>query len=150
MRWLFLAGLLAAPAWGHEFAAGSLTVGHPYAVATPPGARTGAGYFTVTNAGAEPDRLLAVEADFPRVEVHQTVVGADGVASMAPVGAVEVPAGATVTLAPQGIHVMFMGLAAPLTEGATVPAVLVFEKAGEVPVVFDIEARKPATEHGSH
>jgi len=144
MRWLLLVGLLAAPAWGHEFGSGALTVGHPYAVATVPGATVGAGYLSVTNAGAEADRLLAVKADFPRVEMHATEVDAAGVARMAAVGSVEVPAGATVALAPQGTHVMFMGLTAPLVEGGTVPAVLVFERAGEVAVEFNVEARGAA------
>lgn len=142
--WLLMVGLLAAPVCGHEFGAGALTVGHPYAFATAPGAKVGAGYLSVTNAGSEADRLLAVKADFPRVELHATQVDAAGVARMAAVGSIEVPAGATVTLAPQGTHVMFMGLTAPLVEGAAVRAVLVFEKAGEVAVEFTVEARGAA------
>jgi copper(I)-binding protein len=145
-----LAGMLAVPGWAHEFTVGALTIGHPYAVATPAGARTGAGYLSVTNAGAEADRLVAVEADFPRVELHATEVDAGGVARMRAVEAVEVPAGATVTLAPQGTHVMFIGLTAPLAEGARVPAVLVFEKAGEVAVEFAVEPRKADDGHAGH
>jgi copper(I)-binding protein len=147
-----LLGTLAIPGWAHEFTLGGLTIGHPYAFATAAGMRTGAGYFSVTNAGAEDDRLLAVRADFPKVEMHTTEVDAAGVARMGAVAAMEVPAGATVTLTPQGTHVMFMGLAAPLVEGERVPAVLVFEKAGEVAVEFAVEARKAddATEHTGH
>ena len=138
--------LLALPAWGHEFTAGALTIGHPYAFATAPGARTGAGYLSVTNAGAEADRLVAVKADFPRVELHTTEVDAAGVARMGAVEAVEVPPGATVTLEPRGTHVMFMGLTAPLAEGERVPAVLVFEKAGRGRGrVRRRGARRPAT-----
>jgi copper(I)-binding protein len=147
---LGLAAGLALPVAAHEYAVGALAVGHPYAAATAAGARAGAGYLSVTNAGAEADRLLAVRADFPRVELHATEVDAAGVARMRPVEAVEVPAGATVTLAPQGTHVMFMGLDAPLVEGERVPAVLVFEKAGEVAVEFAVEARGDAAEHGGH
>jgi copper(I)-binding protein len=148
---LALAAALALPALAHEYAVGDLAVGHPYAAATAAGAKTGAGYLSVTNAGAEADRLLAVEADFPRVELHTTEVDAAGVARMRPVEAVEVPPGATVTLAPQGTHVMFMGLEAQLVEGERVPAVLVFEKAGEVAVEFAVEARREdAAEHGGH
>jgi copper(I)-binding protein len=45
-----------------------------------------------------------------------------------------------------------MGLTAPLAEGARVPAVLVFEKAGEVAVEFAVEARKAGDgmEHTDH
>lgn len=130
-------------AFAHEFTAGALVIGHPYAVETAPGVRTGAGYFSVENTGTEPDRLLAVKADFPKVEVHATTTDAAGVARMAPVEAVEIPTGATIELAPKGMHVMFMGLAAPLAAGTEFPAALVFEKAGEVPVVFKVEPRAP-------
>lgn len=149
------AALAAGAAWGDGLASGTLSIGHPYAFATAVGARTAAGYFSVTNAGAEDDRLLSVEAGFPRVEVHESVVDAGGVARMTPVGAVAIPAGATVTLAPQGLHVMFMGLDAPLSEGTKVPAVLVFEKAGRVPVEFSVDPRPTAEQatmpgHGAH
>jgi periplasmic copper chaperone A len=146
-----LAGMLALPGWAHEFTVGDLTIGHPFAIATPAGARTGAGYLSVTNAGPEPDRLVAVKADLPRVELHATEVDAAGVARMAAVEAVEVPPGETVTLAPQGTHVMFMGLTAPLEAGASLPAVLVFEKAGEVAVEFKVETWAQAVpEPGAH
>ena len=147
---LGLGMLLALPAWGHDFKAGDLTIGHPYAVATAPGAKTGAGYLSVTNAGGEADRLLAVEADFPRVELHTTEVDAAGVARMVPLEALEIPAGATARLEPRGAHVMLLGLAAPLAAGDRVPAVLVFEKAGEVAVEFNVETRDEAEAHAGH
>ena len=146
MRFLLSLGLvagLALPASAHEYTVGDLAIGHPHAAATAAGARTGAGYLSVTNSGAEADRL--------RVELHATEADAAGVARMRPVEALEVPPGATVTLAPQGTHVMFMGLDAPLVEGERVPAVLVFEKAGEVAVEFAVEPRAATTtEHDGH
>jgi copper(I)-binding protein len=134
----------ALAAWGaaaHEFKIGDLTIGHPYASETPPTAKTGAGYLSITNAGTEPDRLLEVRADFPRVQLHVTEIDADDVARMRRVEALEIPAGATVTLAPQGVHVMFMGLTRPLEEGEKIDATLVFERAGEVAVRFNVEPR---------
>jgi copper(I)-binding protein len=108
----------------------------------------------ITNAGSESDSLVAVRAEFPRVMLHVTEVDADGVARMSHVEAIEIPAGETVTLAPQGLHVMFMGLEDPFEEGEEVPATLVFEKAGEIPVTFNVEPRAsaPAMEHdhGGH
>jgi copper(I)-binding protein len=140
-----LAATALAPfASAHEFKAGDLTIGHPYAIETPATAKTAAGYLSVTNAGGAPDTLVAIEADFPRVEVHTTETDAAGVAKMVSVGPLEIAPGETVTFAPQGLHVMFMGLSAPWKAGDHVPATLVFEKAGEIPVVFDVEARKAA------
>lgn len=146
---LCLAALgLALPlaALAHDFTLGALEVGHPYALETAPGLRTGAGYLSVTNTGSEPDRLLAVKADFPKVEIHETLTDAAGVARMSPVANLEIPPGATVELAPRGAHVMFMGLPAPLAAGSRFPATLVFERAGEVAVEFVVETRKPGGE----
>jgi copper(I)-binding protein len=142
------AACLAAAAGAHEYKLGDLTIGHPYAIETPATAKTGAGYLSISNAGSEPDRLIAVEADFPRVELHATETDAGGVARMRQVEAVEIAPGATVALEPRGTHVMFMGLAAPLTAGGKVDATLVFERAGEIAVQFNVEPRTGAGESG--
>ena len=138
-----LAVAFATAAAAHEFKAGDLTVGHPYAIETPATAKSAAGYFSVTNAGSAPDRLVAVEAEVP-AELHATETDAAGVTRMTAVGALEVPPGETVTLAPRGLHVMFTGLTAPWRAGDHVPVTLVFETAGAIPVVFNVEPRKGA------
>lgn len=149
-RLLFVAAALSAlPAFAHDFKVGDLTVDHPMAFETAPGARVGGGFFTVTNAGDTADRLIRVEADFPRVEIHETVV-ADGIARMQEIRTLEIPPGGTVELAPGGLHVMFMGLNAPLTAGDVLEATLVFERAGPVEVAFDVEKRGGQGEHGAH
>ena len=52
----------------------------------------------------------------------------------------EIPAGATVTLAPGGFHLMLMGLKAPPTKDTRVPVTLVFERAGSIDVELAVEA----------
>jgi copper(I)-binding protein len=152
----FLLALAAAttivlPALAHEFTIGELTINHPYIVATPKTAKTAAGYFSVTNAGAEPDQLIGIESDLSAM-LHETTTDANGVAKMGDVEALSIAPGQTVTLAPRAMHVMFMGLTKPLLVGDKVPATLVFEKAGPVDVVFNVQSRadstKGATEHG--
>jgi copper(I)-binding protein len=142
--------LLAAPAVAHDVAAAGLKIGHPYAIETPPGAMSGAGYLTIVNEGAAPDRLVAVRADFPQVTLHRTEIGADGVARMRPAEGIAIAPGETVTFAPGGSHVMFMGLEGdPFEVGEVIPATLVFEKAGEVAVEFWVQPRGAApTGHG--
>lgn len=133
-------------AHAHEFTVGDLTVDHPMAFETAKTAMAGGGFLTVTNNGTEDDRLIAVRADFPKVELH-TTEEQDGVAKMIHVDAVDIPAGETVALEPGGFHVMFMGLRGdPFEVGEEIPATLVFEKAGEVEVMFSVEERM--TEHG--
>lgn len=148
---LAAAFLLAGGAGAHEFTLGALTIGHPYAVETAPTAKTAAGYLSVSNAGPDADRLIAVEADFPQTTLHVTETDASGVSRMSQVEAIEIPAGATVALEPRGGHVMFMGLAAPMAAGDKVPATLVFEKAGRIAVEFNVEPRSAdAPDHSAH
>ena len=105
----FLA-IAASTASAHDYKLGAISVHHPYAIETPKMVKSGAGYMTITNKGAEDDALLAVKADFPQVMLHKTVIK-DGVASMPHMPKIEVKAGETkVTFKPGSLHVMFMGL----------------------------------------
>lgn len=142
-----------ATASGHEYGIGDLKVGHPYAIETPAGARTGAGYLSVTNEGEAPDYLIDVRSDYPRTMLHRTTMR-DGVARMEHVSALEIPPGGTVTLEPGGMHVMFMGIEGdPFDLDDKVPATLVFESAGEIEVLFAVQKRgtpDAMTDHGDH
>ncbi len=135
--------LLALPSLltAHEFTAGNLVINHPVAFETPVTAKSGAGYLSVTNNGDTADKLIGVRADFPRVMLHLSSE-VDGVAKMIHIDSLEIPAGESVTLSPGGYHIMFMGLDGdPLEEGETFPATLVFERAGEVDIEFNVEKR---------
>jgi copper(I)-binding protein len=147
MKHLALAfAIFALPAAAHEVTTESLVVDHPYALETVATAMSGAGYMTITNTGSVPDRLLEVRADFPRVSLHGTQTDAQGVTRMVPVEGIAIAPGETVTLAPGGMHVMFMGLDGdPFEEGERIPATLVFERAGEIAVEFWVEPRTGAT-----
>lgn len=121
--------------------AGSLRIEQAYAPPTPPGARTGAAYFTIRNDGPAGDRLVRVASPIAAsADVHQTTT--DGhVVRMRAVQSLDVPAHGSVTLAPGGYHVMLMGLAHPLSPGNDVPLTLTFEKAGSVTVSAPVERR---------
>ena len=54
-------------------------------------------------------------------------------------GGLVIPAHGTVTLAPNGDHIMFTGLKQPLTKGAVAKATLTFEHAGAIPVEFAVQ-----------
>jgi copper(I)-binding protein len=135
------AGLALGTAAAHEFKAGTLTIGHPWTRATPPSAKVGGGFMSITNNGTSPDRLVAVECEAAGVaEIHHMATE-NGVMKMQAVpGGLEIAPGATVKLAPGGYHVMFMELKQPFTQGSSIKGTLVFEKAGRVPVSFKVEA----------
>ncbi|WP_392338892.1 copper chaperone PCu(A)C [Loktanella salsilacus] len=143
--------ILPGFAMGHDYKVGDLHVEHPFARATPKTAMTGAGYLTILNSGTEDDTLVAIEADYPRVMMHDSAT-VDGIATMTQMDGVTIPAGGTVSFAPGGLHVMFMGLNGdPLEAGESVPATLVFEKAGRLDVVFKVEdSGNIAADHGAH
>jgi periplasmic copper chaperone A len=113
----------------------------PWARATPPGAKVGAGYMTLHNAGAAGDRLVSASSDVAdHVEIQETSID-NGVTKMRelPRG-LEIPAGKAVELKPGGYHLMLMGLKQPLKAGEMVKAIVTFEKAGAMPVELKVEA----------
>jgi copper(I)-binding protein len=144
--------LVAVPAEAHDYKLGPLSIGHPWSRSTPPGADIGAGYLTIANEGAEPDRLVSATAEGAgRVQIH-TMAEEGGVMTMRALpDGLEIPAGATVELAPGGNHLMLMDLAAPLKEGTRIPATLRFEKAGTLDIEFAVGplGGEPAG-HGTH
>ena len=120
-----------------SFAIGDLVVESPWARESV--TRTGVAYFTVRNGGDQDDRLIVVSSEVAeQAELHASVMQ-DGVMRMRAVDAVEVPAHGEAVLAPGGLHVMLVGLKAPLEEGGSFALTLTFEKAGEVEVMTAIE-----------
>ena len=138
----FLVGaLLTASVCAHarDFKLGAIAIGHPYARATVPGQPTGGGFLKLENKG-DTDRLLSASASVSgSVELHTMSMDGD-VMRMRQLDAIDLPAGKTVELKPGGLHIMFMGLKAPLKAGDSFPLKLKFEKAGEVTVEVKVEA----------
>ena len=61
--------------------------------------------------------------------------------TMQPVdGGIAIPAGGSVTLAPSGLHIMFVTLQEGLKEGGRMPVTLTFEKAGKVDTFLHVLA----------
>ena len=132
--WSAPALLIPKIAAAHEITAGALTIQHPWARATAGSAKVGALYLAIGNKGAEPDRLLGVStAAAEKCELHLSETS-DGIMKMRMVDGIDLPAGGGATFAPQGAHIMLMGLTAPLKKGDHFAATLHFEKAGDVAI----------------
>lgn len=131
--------LVALPAPAADYTLRDLRIEHPFARATPPGARSGGAYFTIRNLGTEPDRLLRVASPAAAsVELHSMTM--DGtLMKMRPLAAVGIPAGATVAMGSAGYHVMLIELERPLAAGDSIPMTLTFEKAGRIDVSVSVE-----------
>lgn len=133
------AALLFAPAaFAHDYTLGPLTIDHPWARASV--AANGAAYMTISTSGPEPDELVAAASPVAgKVELHTHVMEGD-VMRMRPVKAIDVNVGEPAVLRPGGLHVMLIGLKAPLQEGETFPLTLRFERAGEITVDVAVQA----------
>lgn len=143
--------LAAAPAVAHDYRLGDLVIDHPWTRATPAGAPVAGGFFKVRNTGKTADRLISGTSEVAGTfEIHEMAV-VDGIMKMRALDkGIEIPPGGEVVLKPGGLHVMFIGLASPLKEGATVKGTLVFEKAGKIEVEYKVEAIAAGASHGGH
>jgi hypothetical protein len=131
---------LALPAHAEDFTAGSLKISAPWARATPKGASVGGGYMTITNTGTTADRLLGGSTDVAKsFEVHEMKMDGGVMKMRSVAGGLEIKPGQTVTLDPDGYHVMLVGLNEQLKQGSHFKATLDFAKAGKVPVEFTVE-----------
>src|SRR2546423_9275079 len=90
----------AQPLGARDIVVGELRIEHPYARATPPGARTAAAYLAIENRGREPDRLVGARSPLAAaVELH-SMREEGGVMRMRQLREVRVPPGQTRTLPP--------------------------------------------------
>ncbi len=138
----------ASAAGAHEYEAKGVTVAHPWARATPEGAKVGAAFMEIKAAGDAADVLLSAASPIAgRVEIH-THIHEDGVMKMRRIDNLPIGAGQSVVLKPSGDHIMLMDLTGPLKEGELVPLTLVFEKAGSVEVEATIEPVGAKGPHG--
>ena len=153
---LAVALAVAQPSSAHDYHVGSLHIDHPWAMATPNGAKVGAGYMKITNEGKQPDRLISLSSPAAKkVTLHATIQEGNVMKMRALDNGLEIKPGETVELKPEGIHLMFEDLKGPLKAAARVQGTLVFEKAGKIDVDYTVEpmgtkappAAMPAHEH---
>ena len=118
-------------------AAATIEVRDAWIRTPPPGAPTAAGYATLTNHAISSDRLTgAYSGAAASVAPHQTSM-AGGVMRMRPLPAgLPIGASASVSLTPNGAHLMLTGLKAPLRAGQHLRIVLQFQRAGAVAADF--------------
>jgi hypothetical protein len=137
---LFLGAVIALAACA---ATAQVKIEGAWARPTVPGQQAGGGYLSLTSPVA--DRLLGGSTPAAeRFELHSMAMKGDVMEMREVEGGVDLPAGRKVEFKPGGLHVMFMGLKAPLTVGTKVPVTLRFQKAGELKVEFEVISRAPS------
>ena len=130
----------ASSVWAMDPNESGLSLLHPYAAPTPPGATVAAGYLMITNNGDVDDRLVSARASFAkRTEIHEIVI-TNYVARMRQLKeGVSIPKESTIMLEPGATHLMFMGLENQLSLAERYEVTLVFEKSGEKVIEFVVE-----------
>ena len=141
--------LIASAAGAHEFKVGALDIGHPWSRPTPKDANIAGGYLTITNKGKVADRLIGgASPAASQIEVHE-MVDVDGVAkTRALANGLEIKPGKTVELKPGALRIVLLGLKEPFQLGQKVKGTLVFEKAGPVEIVYNVEENAGAANGG--
>ena len=114
-----------------------------WARATDSGA-TGGAYLVLENRDTTPVSITGVStAAADAAELHETMVH-DGVAHMMPHADVTIAPGATLAMAPGGMHLMLVGMRRAVAEGDTVAVVLQFTRgagdADSLPVRLPVRA----------
>lgn len=130
-------------AHAHGSTVGDLTITHPYALPTPPGARTGGGYLKdLSNGGSTADTLVGASSPVAdAVQVHEMRMDGD-VMRMRAVPSIVIAPGQHVAMAPGGgFHLMFIGIRKPWVVGDAIPVTLQFARAGRVDVVLQVQQR---------
>lgn len=146
--WALVALLLVGVAEARDYRTANLEIMTPWARATAPTAPAGGGFVVIKNTGPTADRLVSARSAIAEtVQVHEMKMDGNVMRMRELESGLEIPAGATVSLAPGGFHLMLMGLKQPLRQGSTVPVTLVFEKAGSIDIELAVEglgAAKPS------
>lgn len=130
----------------------SIQVENAWARESPPTVTNGAAYMTLFNSGNEIDRLIAASGNVAEtIELH-THLMEDGVMKMRQIDAIEVSPEEHTVLEQGGLHIMLMGLQAPLQAGQRFPLTLEFEKAGTINIAVKVVKMgdMPMPDHQQH
>lgn len=114
-----------------------------YARPTVAGQTGSAAYLLIDNQGVGEDRLLSASSQAVRsISLHESRIEG-GVARMRGAEPPIIPARGSLTMAPSGLHLMLMGLKAPLRAGERLPLTLRFERSGVLQTTLPIQMDAP-------
>jgi copper(I)-binding protein len=117
-----------------------IVVENGWARATVAGQDSAAAYLTVVNRGGNDDRLVSVSVPRSAMAMLHGSSMEGGVMRMRDLSdGLAIPAGATVSLAPNGTHIMLTGLKSPLHAGEQFPATLLFAGAGTKAITIKVK-----------
>lgn len=130
-RWLLTA--LAALALQPAFAGSAeIQITRAWSRASVGSGGNGVVYLTIENTGTQIERVVSVATPIAKhASLHKTVEE-DGMVRMLPVPNLEIAPTSWIVFEPGGLHVMLMGLRAPIEAGSRFPLTVRFEKVGPI------------------
>lgn len=129
--------MIAAPAFAHSFKTGEIRIGHPWAMPTPEGAKTGEVYLAFLNQGEKPDQLKGATTSIAQKVV---LVAGNPDGSVSDTSVIDLPLGRGVPMRPGSTHLRLEGLKGGLTEGDKFTVRLSFADAKPVDVMVMVQA----------
>ena len=141
--------LTASTSWAS--APSGIEVHNPWVREAPPMATLMAAYFQLHNHGEQSYTLISVKSPlFQHIEIHRSMEQ-DGMASMAGVSQVMLPAHGKVSFEPGGLHVMMIRPSRPLKSGDKVPLIFTFDDGSTLDVEVDVRSANAMgdTDHGN-
>ena len=132
----------------HQFQKDHININHPhikFVISSGPAA----GYMKIVNMGFETDRLIKVITDFADTELHYSSIE-NGMVTMSKVDFIEIPPQKAKSLKPGTHHIMFSNFSIELKDGISLEGYLVFEKLGEIKVLFEVENQTSTDDHTEH
>ena len=142
--WFFLAlfPVCLVTANAAEFKLKGITVSHPHLIVFGKNAKSGVGYFVVSNKNSSAVILNKVNTDFGVAMLHRTDVDSKGIAKMTHLKNIIIPGNGVLKLEPGGVHLMFMNIETEFDEHKKYPVTLFFEGQGSIDVDFILNGRK--------
>ena len=128
------------PANAAEFELKGISVSKPRLVVYGKNAKSGAGYFVISNKNFDPVILKEVIADFGKAMLHKTDVDKKGVAKMKHLESIAVPGNGLLKLEPGGTHIMFMNISIKFDESRKYPVTLIFEEQGSMDIDLELKS----------
>jgi copper(I)-binding protein len=129
-------------------AASAPTIERAWIREAPPGAAVLGGYMSIEGGSRDVAIVAARSDDFARVEIHEMEM-VEGVMKMRAIESLEVSAGARVTLAPGGEHLMLFEPRRALVAGDTVRVVFELSRGDPLEVDFVVASGAPGA-HDHH
>ena len=138
------------PANATEFELKGITASNPYLVVFGKNAKSGAGYFVITNKNSDSVILKKVTADFGKAMLHETDVDKKGVAKMKHLESIAVPGNGLLKLEPGGTHIMFTNFSIKFDESRKYPVTLIFEEQGSLDIELKLKSAKKSQKAHKH